>query len=433
VNYSATSTDAVSGSPAVSCSPPSGTGFHLGTTTVNCSATDGAGNTAHGSFTVTITDNSPPTFSGTPGDRQVEANGPGGSIVTYTKPTATDTVEGPIATVNCAPASGSLFPLGTTTVTCSASDSHGNVGHASFNIRVADTTPPTLSVPGPTTVYATTPTGIPETEQGIQSFRAAAFASDIVDPHPVIGDDLGSFAEVGVHTVNFRARDASGNAQVKSTTLTVLPEPPAGTAQIPPPPSAKPPADPPKLQIFPGDGAVRLVWGAVAGAAQYVVYRSENAARRLAAGGHGQAVYTGKATTYTDRGLTNGVEYRYVVVAEDAAGNQSAGVAAAAVPRRDLLRAPKDGVSLRKPPKLVWLRNSEASYYNVQVFRGQTKILSKWPVGAALVLQRSWKFEGKRYKLTPGVYQWYVWPGFGSRSAIDYGELLGFRTFRIVR
>jgi len=265
------------------------------------------------------------------------------------------------------------------------------------------------------------------------AFRAAASASDIVDPHPYITDNLGSFVEVGIHTVGFVARDASGNASLRESTLTVLPQPPAGTPPLPLTPPAKPPADVPKLQAFPGDGSMRLVWGAVQGAARYVVYRSENSSRRTAANGHGQVVYTGTATTYTDRGLSNGVEYRYVVVAEDAAGNQSAGVAIAAVPRRDLLRSPKDGAKLRKPPKLIWARNSEAAYYNVQLFLGQVKILSAWPLRPAVLLKRGWKYEGHRYKLRPGVYHWYVWPGFGARSAVDYGEMLGSRSFQIVR
>ena len=433
VTYSASATDLVSGTLAATCAPASGSTFPLGTTTVNCSATDGAGKTGHGSFSVTVTDTSAPTFAGVPADRQVEANGPGGSIVNYTTPTATDATEGPIAVVSCSPASGSMFPLGTTTVTCSASDSHGNVGHASFHILVADTTPPTLTVPSPTTVYATTPTGIPETNAAMLSLRAAASASDIVDPHPRISDDLGSFAEVGTHEVVFLARDASGNAQGKTTTFTVLPQPPAGTPPLPLTPPAKPPADVPKLQAFPGDGSMRLVWGAVQGAARYVVYRSENSSRRTTVDSHGQVVYSGTATRYTDRGLSNGVEYRYVVVAEDAAGNQSAGVAIAAVPRRDLLRSPKDGAKLRKPPKLMWARNSEAAYYNVQLFRGEVKILSTWPVRPAVLLKRGWKYEGHRYKLGPGVYHWYVWPGFGARSAVDYGEMLGSRSFQIVR
>jgi hypothetical protein len=31
------------------------------------------------------------------------------------------------------------------------------------------------------------------------------------------------------------------------------------------------------------------------------------------------------------------------------------------------------------------------------------------------------------------VYRWYVWPGFGPRSANRYGKLLGTRTFVVVR
>jgi hypothetical protein len=54
VNYSASATDACVGSVGVSCSPISGSTFAVGVTTVNCSANDGNGNTANGSFTVTV-------------------------------------------------------------------------------------------------------------------------------------------------------------------------------------------------------------------------------------------------------------------------------------------------------------------------------------------------------------------------------------------
>ena len=289
------------------------------------------------------------------------------------------------------------------------------------------------AVPDPTSVYATTLQGIPETAPGFAAFRNAASAHDIVDAHPSIADNLGSFAEVGTHDVGFVARDASGNVTAKATQLIVLPMPPLGTPPLPVTPSTKPPADVPKLQVFPGNGSARLVWGAVPGAAIYLVYRSDSTSRLLATTGHGQLVYSGTATTYTDRGLTNGVEYRYVVVTRDAAGNESAGVAAAALPRLNLLRSPKDGARLKKPPKLAWARNAEANYYNVQLFRGEVKILSSWPLGASLKLKHTWKFQGKRYTLTKGVYRWYVWPGFGARAAIDYGALLGSNSFQITR
>lgn len=436
VTYSLpTANDNLDGAVPVSCNPAPGASFQLGTTTVTCSATDAHGNTQQASFSVTLTliDVTAPVLTGVSSDRFVEANGPNGSIVSFATPTATDNLDGPLALVDCSPASGTLFSLGPHVVTCSATDAHSNVGSASFHINVVDTTPPTIAVPGPTSVYATTPTGIPESAPAFQGFRAAAFASDIVDPSPYITDNLGSFAELGPHTVNFIAHDASGNAQGKSTQLTVLPMPPAGTPPLPVPASAKPPPNVSNLQVVTGSGFVRLVWNTVSGAVQYLVYRSQGGGSRGLADGHGDLVYKGTATTYTDRGLKNGVEYRYVVVSEDSAGNQSAGVAAAAMPRLNLLRSPKDGARLKTVPKLVWARNAEASYYNVQLFRGQQKILSSWPVVATMKLKRTWKYEGKRFTLTKGVYRWFVWPGFGARAAIDYGELLGSNSFSMIR
>ena len=435
VNYALpTADDNLDGAVQVSCNPPPGSSFQLGTTPVTCSATDTHGNMQQASFSVTLTliDVTAPVLTGVSSDRFVEANGPAGSIVTFGTPTATDNLDGPLALVDCSPASGTLFSLGPHLVTCSATDAHSNVGSASFRINVVDRTPPTITVPGPTSVYATTPTGIPESAPAFLGFRAAAYASDIVDPSPYITDNLGSFAEVGPHTVNFIAHDASGNAQGKSTVLTVLPMPSAGTPPLPVPAPAKLPANVSNLQVFTGSGFVRLVWNTVSGAMQYLVYRSLGGARGLA-DGHGDLVYKGTATTYTDRGLKNGVEYRYVVVSEDSAGNQSAGVAAAAMPRLNLLRSPKDGARLKTVPKLVWTRNAEASYYNVQLYRGQQKILSSWPVVATMKLKRTWKYEGKRFTLTKGVYRWYVWPGFGGRAAVDYGELLGSSTFSMTR
>jgi HYR domain len=434
VTYSATATDNVDPSPDVSCSPASGSNFPIGTTTVNCTAKDNSNNQSSGSFTITVNlvDHTPPVFSNVPANKTVEANGPSGSVVTYSTPTATDAQDGPIASVSCAPLSGSTFPIATTTVTCSASDSHGNTGHASFTITVHDTTPPTLVVPVARSVYATTPTGIPNYVSGIVSFLSQASAHDIVDPHPIVTNNAPSFVPVGNNTITFGARDASGNWAYKSVTLIILPQPPAGTPPLPVPPAPKAPANVTKLKAVPGNRTVKLTWAAVAGAKEYVVYRSETAARRTAAEGHGQEVYRGTKTTFTDRGLVNGTEYRYVVVTEDAAGNQSAGNAIVIAPHQDLLRSPKNGARLKKAPKLTWARDAEASYYNAQLLRNGVKILSVWPTGTAYKLSKAWKYAGRKYKLSPGTYQWYVWPGYGPRSQVVYGQLLGSRSFRIV-
>jgi HYR domain len=62
------------------------------------------------------------------------ATGPGGAAVSYVA-SATDGVDGPVP-VTCSPASGSTFPIGTTTATCTATDSAGNSASASFTIHV---------------------------------------------------------------------------------------------------------------------------------------------------------------------------------------------------------------------------------------------------------------------------------------------------------
>src|SRR4030095_318116 len=54
VNFTASAIDLVDGPVAVTCSPVSGSLFTIGTTTVNCSATDSHGNTASGNFNVTV-------------------------------------------------------------------------------------------------------------------------------------------------------------------------------------------------------------------------------------------------------------------------------------------------------------------------------------------------------------------------------------------
>lgn len=429
VSYSVSATDNSGVPPTINCNPPSGSTFPIGVTTVNCTATDGSGNSASASFTVTVVfaDHTAPVLTGVPLDRVVEANGPSGSIVNYPTPTATDDVDGPIAVVTCSPASGSTFPLGTTTVTCTATDSHGNTGSASFSVAVVDTTKPNLVAPSNRSVNATTEAGIPASDSAVAAFLSGATASDIVDPHPVVTNNAPAFFPVGETVVTFTATDASGNAVSNQATLDVRPLPPPGTPQPPPPPARKPPADVTNLTAAAGDARVRLSWETPTGVDHVVVTRT------LTVGGDAQVVYTGSATSFTDLGVANGLDYRYVVVSVAANGDTSAGVAVVALPKRTMLRSPKDGARLRKAPKLVWFAQEGATYYNVQLFRGKVKILSAWPIKPALVLKAKWKYQGKAYRLTPDVYRWYVWPGVGPRSAVDYGELLGFFSFQMIR
>jgi hypothetical protein len=361
-----------------------------------------------------------------PANRTAEANGPGGSILTYPVPTASDANDGPIASVVCAPGPGSLFPLGTTTVTCSATDSAGNTGTVSFSVLIVDTTKPTLVVPQDRSVYADTIAGISSQSSAAATFLSGASAVDIVDPHPVIANDAPAFLSVGTHVVTFSARDASGNSVSKSAVLVVLAMPPQGTPPVPTPPSRQVPPNVQGLKAEAGDRRVRLSWKLPSGVDHVLVSRS------LSVPADQEVIYNGDGDVFTDLSVVNGLEYRYLVVSVDKEGVTSAGVVVLALPKQSLLKSPKDGARLRNAPKLLWSKNAEADYYNVQVFRGDVKVLSAWPVGPGLALRKSWKYKGKTYKLTRGLYRWYVWPGFGKRAAVDYGEMLGFSNFEIV-
>jgi len=90
----------------------------------------------------------------TPGDIAVNANSGQGSIVHYT-PTAT-AGSGATLPVTCIPPSGSGFPIGSTPVTCTATDASGNTATATFNVIVQANgfTPAPPDAPVPSTPSA---------------------------------------------------------------------------------------------------------------------------------------------------------------------------------------------------------------------------------------------------------------------------------------
>ncbi|GAA4853845.1 hypothetical protein GCM10023332_01130 [Luteimonas vadosa] len=212
----------------VACSPAAPHQFPMGATAVSCGVEDSAGNAAAGSFNVDVQDLSPPDF-GPVSDIAIEGNALGGGILAYALPTATDKVDADV-TVVCVPPSGDLFPVGSTTVECTATDDAGNESTAAFTATVHDTTPPTLDLPADIAgVEATGPDGAPV------DFTATAF--DIVDGDLVVycTPASGSTFELGPTMVNCSATDTANNTgsgnfsvQVVDTTPPAV-TPPANT------------------------------------------------------------------------------------------------------------------------------------------------------------------------------------------------------------
>ena len=87
------------------------------------------------------------------------------------------------------------------------------------------------------------------------------------------------------------------------------------------------------------------------------------------------------------------------------------------------------------PPAVQWASVDGARFYNVQlhrIVRGHgTKVLPTWLSATRLGLPRSWKLDGKAYRLEPGKYVALVWPAFGTRASPRYGPLLGQTSFTV--
>ena len=200
VTYTATASDLVDGNVSVTCTPPSGSTFALGTTTVTCAATDARANTATGSFQVLVTSGPEPPPNA--GDVTAEATGPAGAVVTFDPG-----LDGRGRPITCAPASGSTFPLGETTVSCTSG--------ATFTVTVVDTTPPALTLPADQSVEATSGTG------AIATF--AASAGDLVDGTVAVActPPSGSTFVLGTTTVSCSATDAHDNTSAGSFNVTV--------------------------------------------------------------------------------------------------------------------------------------------------------------------------------------------------------------------
>jgi N-acetylneuraminic acid mutarotase len=129
----ATATDAIAGNltPAIVATGVVDTS-HVGRYTRTYAVSDGD-NSSTGSRTVNVVDTTPPSFTSPP-NATITANSPAGATYFYTTPVATDAA-GPVTAV-CSPAPGSVFPIGTTVVACTATDQAGNRTTHTFTVTV---------------------------------------------------------------------------------------------------------------------------------------------------------------------------------------------------------------------------------------------------------------------------------------------------------
>ena len=75
-------------------------------------------------------------------------------------------------------------------------------------------------------------------------------------------------------------------------------------------------------------------------------------------------------------------------------------------------------------PTLRWNARAGATYYNVQIFRGQRRVLNAWSADTRLKVPDGVLRQGRSYV-------WVVWPASGRRRAARYGVAVGRSTFAI--
>ena len=190
----------------VSCSPASGSFFPLGATLVICTAS--SGEDAIG-FRITVNDTQPPTVTAPPNQDKPTAPGLPGATATFT-PTASDNAPG--VRVACAPPSGSFFPIGNTTVTCTSTDAAGNTATATFQVRIADAEPPVLRLPGDLSVLA----DAGQRERSIAYPAATATDNSGATVTPACTPASNSVFALGRTTVTCTATDPRGNVATGS-------------------------------------------------------------------------------------------------------------------------------------------------------------------------------------------------------------------------
>ncbi len=208
VNYPAPTTSG--GCGTITATPASGSFFPIGTTTVNVSSSTGGAC----SFTVTVNDTQAPTVTCPANITKSNDANQCGAVVTFPTITANDNCPG--VTVTATPASGSLFPVGTTTVAVLATDAHGNTANCSFTVTVNDTQAPVITCPA--NINTTSTTG---TCGKVVTFAPTATDNCGGTVTITTSPASGSTFPVGTTTVTVTAKDAANNTSNCSFTVKV--------------------------------------------------------------------------------------------------------------------------------------------------------------------------------------------------------------------
>ena len=412
VSFSAS--DNLDPAPTLACGAhPPGSTFPLGDTTVTCTAKDAAGNESTGSFTVTVRDTTPPTLAphiDVIRQQQTAA----GALVRYQRPAATDAVD-PTPTVKCSPDTGTVFPIGETPVTCTATDDSGGVSApTTFTVIVQQGAVP----PQPGIASSVGSLTRRSTVTFVLTFESGATLACRLDGPlgpgeftPCSGTQTYSGLQDGAYLFTVQVTNGVGNVSQSTHAWTVDLTRPARVSRL----TAR--------------GRYRMVtlsWTKPID----VDYDHVRIWRKRAETKKWKRLADRvSAVSLTDRAVSNHIHYLYRIRSFDDAGNASGAMQVSAWPSPILW--PTYNATLHSPPVVDWRPVGNATYYNMQLKRDGRKILSVWPFGSGYRLRSTWTYRGKRHMLAGGPVTVYVWAGFGPKSAAHYGPLYGHTRFKV--
>jgi hypothetical protein len=400
-----------------------GTPLAAGSYTVTAEQGDAAGN--HGAsqtttFTVdlsvptvslsmprngTVTENRSPTFAGAADAGRLVLNVYEGASAAAGPLVATAAVQMPAGGGQWSLSLDEPLPDGVFTAFAELTNAAGTPGTSTAAVVVIDNLPPSFTaIPSDALLEQTAVAG--------ERFSYEALAADELDPSPTVACSpvSGAVFPHGTTAVRCAASDWGQHSVASGFDVRVV--------------NSVPPAPVHGFVARGRNGSVRLAWKKPTDwdAARVVVSRARRGTTRWHV-----VLRTQRATAFTDTRVANGREYRYRALSYDLVGNVSAPARSDARPSRFV--SPVWKARLTSPPRLRWSRVGGADYYNVQVWRGLTKVLSRWPRRPSHRMVASWEFGGRLRTLEPGTYFAYAWPGYGSKARARYGKMIGWTKF----
>jgi hypothetical protein len=190
------------------------TGYYNYTITRSWTARDASGNTASASQIITVLDQTAPVLQSISNISVSNDAGICGAVVNFSASASDDC--SPV-TVSYSTTPGSVFPVGTTVVTVTATDVSGNSSSTQFSVTVNDTEAPVITAPG----SASSPSDPGQCAKTYASIGTPV-VSDNCGIAGITNDHPSMTFPVGTTLVTWTVTDINGNQSTAVQSITVI-------------------------------------------------------------------------------------------------------------------------------------------------------------------------------------------------------------------